>query len=355
VLWDVADLSSWRLRTRSVLAGDPTFGLVDAVGSPALDPGGPPVVDAAGVVVLPTVEGGDLAGLVDRDGGLWAHWWARPGGQVTALAAVGSLVVAPTTAHRVSAYRAGHSLVWNAPLDDVAVAPPLATDAGVAVATVSGRLTLLDPVTGAARWSSLVGGGVHTPLAAGRGVVVTADTGSTVTAWDLATGERRWQVGDVANPFATTLLVAGDQVVVAAGGTVAAYAVADGHQTWRREAGLNLGAVTVVGDQLWLVAGDDLEAWSPTDGTRRWRSAGLRPVTTPPSGCSAPGGATLGLARGADALVAVDGSGAVRSSWALPVPAGDELGVTCRGAGADLVAYPADGSRPLTVLRLGAR
>ena len=350
--WDPTGVAGWRLQTRPLLAGDPTFGLVDASGTAVVDPARAPVVTDDGLVTFPTFEGGDLAGLVPRGPALWAHWWARPGGQVTSLATVGSLVVAPTTAHRVSAYRAGRTLAWNASLDDVAVAPPLPIDGAVVVASVSGELTSLDARTGTARWTTAVGGGVHTPLAAGDGVVVTADTGSRVTAWDLATGAQRWHVDDAANPWATTLAVADGEVVVAGGGTLTAYGVADGRRRWVREAGLGLTSVTVVGDALWLGVGKDLQAWALTDGRLRWSMPGAQPLTTAASRCEAPPGSSLGLARGEGRLLAVGADGTTRGSWSLPVADHDTLTATCRAAGVDLTAYAPDGSRPLTVLRL---
>lgn len=346
--WDTRDVASWEVRTPDLIDGDQTFGADRA----DLLPAQPPALTSTGTLVFSLIDGADLTGLEPlRAGSLWWHWWVRPGGQVTTVAATGPLVVATTTDRRVSAYTAGGTLVWTVPLDDVAVVPAVRVGPdAVAVATVGGQVSVFDLRTGEVRWRRQLTRGVHNPIVSDGSVVVAADTGPSVTAWDATTGQQRWSI-DAGSTYQTPLVVHGD-VVAVVGGAITGYDVRTGARRWTHDPGVGLGQVTGAGDQLWVGRNGALESWSMADGTRRWTRPGAESASAAGSGCT-PDGSVRGLVLTGSQLAAVDASGRDVHAWPLDL-AGDLVDVACGGSGVVVSSYAGNGSTSLRVQTIGA-
>lgn len=344
---EVTGLDGWRVRTEELFAGDPTFGGDTAAVFTAM----PPVVAANGVVSFPQAEGRDLSGLVPfGPGRLWAHWWARPGGDVVTLASIGSLVLVTTTDRRLTAYQAGGDFRWSAPLDDVAVVAPVSVaGTSVAVATVSGEVALFDAATGRRLWRDQLDHGVHQALATDGSVLVAADAGPTLTAWDVDSGRQRWQSG-VGSAFTTGLLVGRDEVVLASNGSLSAYDLADGDRRWNRPVGLGLASVSSRFGQLWVDVDGALQSRSFQTGGVVWTLP--EGVGAAPACVGGPGAEPTAFAfRGTD-LVAVDPRGRVQRSWALGGRATDVRSAGCADGRVWVSSYDA-GNGSLRVESIG--
>ena len=353
--WDTAGFARWTMSTPTLYTGDATFGGQDA----ALLPGLTPAVTTSGRVVFPVVGAADLTALQPLGPtALWWHWWARPGGQVTAMATVGPLVVVTTTTRELAVYTAGGRLQWRARLDDVAVAPPVAVGGrGLAVGTVGGEVSLFDLGTGELRWQHRLDHGVHSRLATDGKIVVAEDAGPTVTVWDVGSGRQLWSE-DAGSAFGSTLLVSEHSVLVAGQGTVASYGRTDGRRLWLRDTGLGLGPATLAGGQLWLGVGTDLWAWSSADGSDLWRLPGAHPLSTQAAGCiagRAARGLPLGLVQRGTGLAALGPDGSVLKEWTLPGTTRDVTTASCRAGRVWVTSYAADGSGDLVVATIGAR
>lgn len=180
--WDPSQLDRWIVRPEPLVNGDPTFGAQEAT----LTAGLTPAVTVDGVVVFPLVGGGDLTGMVpQRTGGLWWHWWARPGGDVVSVTSAGTLVIVTTTQRQLLVYTAAGRFRWGVPLDDVAVMPPVVLrDNRLAVGTVGGAVSVFDLSSGSRLWTAQLDHGVHT-----------ARWRPTVTCWWRRTPDRARRPG----------------------------------------------------------------------------------------------------------------------------------------------------------------
>lgn len=356
-VFDPVGLRTWAHRRERVVSGDGTFGVDEA----NLSPAGPAGVAANGLVVLPLAGTSDLAGLVPLEPGtLWAHWWARPGGEVVSTTTTGSMVLVSTTERRLQAYEAGGRLRWTVHLDDVAVAPPLQAGRDrLAVATVGGELTMIDGTDGRVVWRRPLPGGVHTALASNGTLVVAADTSRTLSAWDATTGRRVWRAESGA-PFGSTLVLDATTLYSSGASFVIARDARTGAPRWRRFAGLRLEQIARAGDLLLVENAGSVEAWSPTDGSFRWSVPGAELSGAGEGGCLPPPDAAGPADQPAillvgERLLAVTRDGRVEQEWPVSAPSTDLRTMHCAAGRIWLTAWAADGRHGLTIESVGPR
>ncbi len=134
--------------------------------------------------------------------------------------------------HRALAWE----VAWQVELGERVDASPIVVEHGVVVATREGTVALLDPVIGAERARTSLGGGIWATPAAARGVIV------------LGVGRRRG--GELVGLSARDLRVRWRRTITAARGTRAS----------------TFGAATADGDSVWLCAGESVVAVRVRDG-----------------------------------------------------------------------------------------
>lgn len=327
--WTTA--AQWR-RTIWSAARQPPLSLTPAV-APVLLPGD--------VVVYANETGQDLVAIGLRGDSPNADWHAHPGGDVTALAAFGDIVVAATTNRRLVAYGPGGEWLWAFPLADVSEAALTALDEDrLVVAGLDGTVTAVEVRTGARAWLHRMPNEVRrTPVVAGGRVYVLDQAGNLVS------------LGRDGSPLWTASAEMADSFTVAAGHVVLAsavsnrivgFAVADGTESWRRSFPGAKDGLTAVSDGVVMRTSDGVVAVHSATGAELWRRPG------PVHGLA--GGGGYATVVGADAVELWDGDGRRVASWA------HELGDLSSGAGTFVTS--GDGTLAVTrgdrVVRLGA-
>lgn len=222
--WSTADRLDFTPRT----ANQPM-----AEGSISLYPVAPPGVLRGGAVFVGQTQPDVLA--VRTDDGLQVAWAARPGGTPTASATLGAITVVATTYRQAVAYNNQGRWLWEAPLSDLSVVPPVRFGERAAVfVTLDGAVTALDLTSGTELWRTELGAEIRTvPTVAGDRLLVANQAGA-LACIDGA-GEQVW-VEDAGVPRSIAVSPGPDPVVVYGedGSLVLrAYSLADGRQVWR--------------------------------------------------------------------------------------------------------------------------
>ncbi len=234
-----------------------------------------PVVLPGPVVVYVNTPGGDLVARGWSDPATSPRWFARPGGQVTSVEAIGRVVVATTTERSVVAYGDQGEFLWQAALGDVS-ATPITRFGGLAVvAGLDGTVTAFQAETGVVAWTA------QTPTEIRRPMVT---DGATLTVLDqagnlLTLGPDGAPLHEFETVPPEVFAVADGVAVVASRGDsyIRGYRLADGEQLWRiQQSGVKrsmdaFGTTVVVGTM------DSLFSLRATDGARVWTKA-LTPV-----------------------------------------------------------------------------
>ncbi len=238
-------------------------------------------------------------------------WGARPGGYPTASATLGSVTIVATAELTAVAYGLAGQWLWEVPLSDIAVVPPVRFGADLAVlATLDGELMAMDLESGSVVWSKRVDGPIRVaPTVSEDALVVAADDGS-LRRFDRD-GEEVWST-DIARPGSVTITESQSPVVVVGdgdGGNVHGYRLTDGAVLWSR----NLGSIA-----LQLITMDDVVALrgayhvvgiNPVDGAVLWD------WSDQPTWFGVGGGRSL-LVMSEKELILLDGSGVPVRSWA---------------------------------------
>ena len=289
-------------------AGNPTR--VDLNGLPpmAITPRLPPVVLPGSVLVYANNVGGDLVARGWSDGKSDARWAAHPGGSITALLAIGRVVVAATTQRTLVAYGDQGEFLWQAAISDASQVPLTSLvrlDALVVVATLDGRVRAFDAETGTPSWEQRTPNEVRLPMQV---------TDAGVTVLDQA-GNLRTYAADGALLHELSVeppesyAVAGSVAIVASrmDGVVRATRLADGSLAWRTPLAGARNEIRPVGDVAVIRQVDSLVAVRIGDGTLAWTRA-LRATTT------AVRGTTL-LVTDRTTLHQLDPAGTTLGSW----------------------------------------
>lgn len=225
----------------------------------------------AGSVLVTTGSDGQLQGWAppaDSDPGessRYLRWRAWPGGLLSALDTVGSVTVVGSTADQVTGYADDGWRLWQVPTDDV-VSVVLRCGDAVLVADAGGTVRLLDPRTGAERWSRRFTAGARPVVGGSHVAVLTEDR---ITVLDARTGEQRWQ-RDV--PASTQVAVSGDVVVTKLGSWLVARSAASGDTLWWRTVDRQGVGLTATDDLIVLIGTRSTVAYAP-DGALRWTAA----------------------------------------------------------------------------------
>jgi outer membrane protein assembly factor BamB len=223
----------------------------------------------------------------------------------------------------------------------------------VVVGTRYGELHAAAPADGKRRWARLLGGAVHTPLAAAEDRVYTAGTGW-VYALDARDGAVVWlaDTGREAIEAGPTL-GAGQVFVATQSGAVLALDAATGEARWKQSLGQRPAALVWAGDRL-LAAGESgrLACLDPAQGEARWERPGPLDhggsVVLRHAPAIAGDVALVSLAYPGVLAALSLGDGASR--WAFPHPSGGGFESTPHLAGSAILVV--DGPRDL--LALGA-
>lgn len=317
---------------------DPFFGPAPASGQYAVAPASTP----DGMLVMANDRGDDLEVWRLEGERATLAWAGHPGGTIVAVASVGDLVVATTSLRRVVAYDGVGRRLWNAPVDELVLAPPVAAGRGsdVVVATRAGTIARLDGATGARAWSRSLGADARGALVASGDALLIADERERVTALDTATGAVLWrsELGLVDLLAAGTATSSGSDGPLIAAITADGRLVAlspDGDVRWEnRVRGLARGLAVADGLVLALSA-ERLTAVDAFTGESRWSSPGG----------DALGGEGAALAvLGAESIVlrsTRDGA-ALSEVAAVPTAVGATRSLVALGA--SLVAADSDGA-----------
>ncbi len=195
-------------------------------------------------------------------------WRARPGGHLLSAATIGQITVAVTSWKQAVAYGPDGAYLWTANLPDTTTIAPLALAGRIAIPTVDGSLTVVDPVSGAVVWRyALPAEQSITPVVVPGGIVV-ADEAGTVALLS-ADGQERWRIQ---GPRVAQIGVAGGRVVTfeRGGQGVRGYGLETGEQEWRRFSGFLTSQTVDVGGQLVAVQNGRITAFDPATGEQRW-------------------------------------------------------------------------------------
>lgn len=204
-------------------------------------------------------------------------WAGHPGGTIIAVGTVGDLVLATTSRRQVVAYDSTGRRLWNWPADELVLIAPQAADlgaSGVVVVARSGTVTVLDPASGAVRWSRSIGADARAATAIPGGMVLVGDERERLTALDAATGEQVWRrdagLIDVVEADPGMELV----VVMTEAGEVIGLEIDDGAERFSTVYVGIAGAVAFGVDDVVVQSDERTIALGATDGSARWRSAG---------------------------------------------------------------------------------
>lgn len=227
-------------RIHEPVEDDPVFG----VGSPVLVPATDPVVGPLGQISVGNQFNGDVVTLrLDEtgtsdypSGSPLVQWRTRPGGgDVVAVGTHGELVSAVTTNRRLSLIGGNGARRWTIELSEVATQPPITlTPDRIAIATLDGRVRLLDVATGAEIWNTAATQhGIDLPLATDGRTIAAVDEEYRLLLLDAHTGEllsNDLQFGQPVNDVAVV-----DGTVVLTAGHVIGVDAVTGRVRWRTE------------------------------------------------------------------------------------------------------------------------
>lgn len=316
--------SRWAAHPVPVTHVDPLFGESAVALAPGLEP-----VEFGGGLAVADVNTGSVALFSSAAGSLRRTALLRtallhPGGDVTAVGAVGELLVLGTTQRRVVAYTADGVRRWSAPIGDVLVAPPIAgADGTVLVAGLDGRVRSLDAATGEEEWSAAASADGIQQLTSLGGQAIALDRAGRIVALSAADGAIRWSREE---EHVDTLSAAGDAVYVARDNGLLRLDAATGAPVWSALIGTGADAIAVLGSTVVVLSWSDVQAFDAATGALVWRAAGADRAATDGE------------------VLVLDGRGPTR----VLGPAGDvraDLDVTPEGAGsARFLVGAADGA-----------
>ncbi len=302
--------------TQPNLAGptaNPTRRDLNGLAPMAVTPRIQPVVLPGPVLVYANNIGGDLIARGWADGPANARWAAHPGGSITALLAIGRVVVAATTERNLVAYGDQGEFLWQASLSDASQVPLTSLvrlGSLVVVATLDGRVRAFDAETGAAAWEQRTPNEIRLPMQV---------TGPGVTVLDQAGNVRTYASDGALQQSVTTdppesFCVAGELAIIASrmDGIVRAYRMADGSLAWRTPVAGSRIEIRPVGDVAVIRQGDNLIALRASDGAVAWTKP-MRATAT------AVRGITL-LVTDRTTLHQLDGAGVTIGSWPTQEP-----------------------------------
>ncbi|NLT30824.1 MAG: PQQ-binding-like beta-propeller repeat protein [Propionibacterium sp.] len=215
---------------------DTTFGTEAAV----LIPLGAPVVGDTGYAHVASQVNGDVLTIMPslEDGpdysagtGLLIHR-AHAGGQVTSVGTHGQMFTATTSERTLTMFGGNGARRWTVELSEVAMAAPISLGPDrVAVATLDGRVRMLDAATGQEIWNTRASRqGIAQPLATDGTTIGALDADSTLLLLDAATGELLSDDTDFGQPVADLVLTEGVAVLTA--GQVAGFDARTGDRLW---------------------------------------------------------------------------------------------------------------------------
>ncbi len=297
-----SDPEQWTAQPVAPTSTDPTFGSTPRSLDPALQP-----VAAGDTIVAADINTGDVSFLEPGAGALVERRIVRPGGDVTALAAVGDTVIAATSARRIVAYAPDGTRRWERAMNDVVFARPIGDgEGGILIAGVDGTLADVDAVTGAERWKTAVSADALTQIASDAGRAIVADQSGHIIAVSVTDGTQQWSVeGPV-----ITALSAADGAVYAAGSdtSVARMDAGDGHTTWVSTAGTGVDELAIVEGVVVVLSWEDLIAFDAATGEPAWRAPGADRLVTD---------RTTMIVEGRGPARLLDATGATQQEWAV--------------------------------------
>jgi hypothetical protein len=218
-----------------------------------LDPGGDPVLLAAGIA---TDEPHEHRGPASR------RLWPTP--------LPGDVVIAADESARPTAWTEDGRRLWT--LDGELLASPAVIGNDVVLALSAGEVLRVDRASGVIRWSRQLGPAPGTPLVADDTVYV-VDSGGILAAIDGASGDLRW-TADV--PLTAADVVAGPELVdgmlvsAVADGDIVATDMVDGQRRWEVR-GPDEPVGLIPGDHAVVVMGVDTTYTRITmEGTVAW-------------------------------------------------------------------------------------
>lgn len=274
----------------------------------AITPRVAPVVLPGPVVVYANNIGADLVARGWSDGVTDARWAAHPGGSITALLAIGRVVIAATTERALVAYGAQGEFLWQASLSDASEVPLTSlVQLGtlVVVASLDGRVRAFDAETGALAWEQRLPNEVRLPMQVGAAGVTVLDQAGNLRTFGADGAVLHELEADPPESYG----IVGDLVVVASrmDAIVRGYRISDGSLAWRTPVAGARNAIDAVGDVAVIRQSDNLLALRATDGGIAW-STPMRATT------SAVRGATL-LVADRTTLHQLDATGRSLGSW----------------------------------------
>ena len=304
---DTSTLGSWQRGALMTTNGDATFGEIESPPGPE----GHPVVSTGGAITLREGASTDLVSLVPLTEEVhWQAWWARPSGQILSLVSFGTLVVVTTSERELIAYDPLGRWQWSVRLDDVALEAPVRVGNDLVVATLGGTVARYRASDGEALWSTGLERGVAVAPAADTETVAVVDTDETVTALDARDGTELWtrDFGVVPESMAVR-----DGAVIASNySRLEAWQARTGAPRWR-----NL-SLRWAED---LVPGTEAVAVPEEDAVRFYSTATGEPIGAVAGGVEVARVDDTWFVLTADALRAVDATGATLAQWPLQLPA----------------------------------
>ena len=301
--WGSAD--DWRAVETATLHRDAFFGEQPL---PVALANSPRRTDS-GLVVSVNQTGDDVVGLRSDAGSLVREWIAHPGGEVTALEAVGDVVVVTTSQRRVLAYSDTGQRLWELDVPELILATPTAgPDGAVVLVGLDGTLSSVDVVTGEVAWRRALNVDVNVPASVEGDRIVVVDRAGAVSAFDSVTGETAWtaDTGQVPTRLASG---AGIAVVVGDDGFLRAFDAVTGAPVWDLRYTGNMRAAVMVGDKLVVATDEATRGVDLASGAVKWSRGGAEDVVT--DGVRA-------VLFGETTAQLVDASGASESEWAVP-------------------------------------
>ncbi|MEA4945883.1 MAG: PQQ-binding-like beta-propeller repeat protein [Propionicimonas sp.] len=277
-------------------------------GSLSLFPVSPPGLLGGGAVLALQAQP-ELVGVNTEVDPLAVTWGARPGGTPTAAATMAGISLVATIERHVVAYNSQGRWLWEAPLSDLAVVPPVRFGDRAVLVTLDGAVTAFELTTGTQAWRTELGAEIRSlPVAAGDRLLVGNQAGA-LACLDTA-GNQQWVI-DAGVPRSLAVSAGPDPVVVfGENGSVVlrGYSLADGSQLWRNRLYQDARDLIAL-DSLVVVRDDDVTLGiDPASGESLWTWSGQRTLT-------GTGGGRRVLLMSETSLVLLDDQGRPVRQW----------------------------------------
>lgn len=195
-------------------------------------------------------------------------WIAHPGGTITAMLGLGTVLVVATTDRRVVAYGAEGQFLWQAALTDVSAVPIARLDGLAVVATLDGTITAFDAASGTVAWQGSTPNEIRLPMAVDEAGVTVLDQAGNLAGFGADGTVRHSLQLDQPESFA----LVGDLVVVASRQDrfVRAHRLSDGSLVWRQVVPGGRAAMATAGDRVLIRQSDQVLALSAAEGRPEW-------------------------------------------------------------------------------------